>query len=348
MDIRKSNAAAQQHLPLFCVGTVVMQKGDLVFIIPHLGEQMLKISGPPANIVRGIYLGLSFDAIEEDLKRQYTDKCDARNMINRLLAELTRRNLFLSEEQQTHEGNGWLLSSINQVFVRTAMRNVQSQSGRGLYLGMLSSCITLFLLVWGLLMFNINISEVKLASAPDIADIIVLIIGVFSWLAVHELAHIFFAGTHGVSISAWGVKRFGGMLPLPFVDTRRAWVIDRWKHAQIALAGPLFDVFILALLLGAELFLPVLPGGVHLIIIFGMIMLMSNINPCKESDLALMLQAIARDPELRRKAMMKINHDRQDAAVVGHYRIVIFCYVLIFITLVISVVFQVALPFMLT
>jgi putative peptide zinc metalloprotease protein len=133
---------------------------------------------------------------------------------------------------------------------------------------------------------------------------LVFLLGRFSVVAVHELAHGLVMASYGRRIERAGVKLLL-VFPYAFVDTSEAWLEPRRRRIAISAAGPAADLALGALFsVGCLL---VAPGALRDILFqlaFGAYLgACFNLNPLLDRDGYQILVDVLREPNLRRRAV---------------------------------------------
>ncbi len=324
------NLMKPDEILTFKIGTQVFKRNNSVFIIPPNGTHILKIHGPPMKVIVSLFLGHTRQAIECQLKKMHMGINDSEHLVSNVIAMLSSRNLLEEDSSQgqfSSKDRYGIATLLNSLFLRSEIGQVTGFRTRLYLCGMsilaLVSSIGIVIELTTILMGSWEFIE----SFPNPLELGLIGLGLSLWIVGHETAHAFVAGNYGVGILLAGISRFGGLLPLPYLDIRKAWAIDQWQHAQIAAAGPFFDL--VALYLCLFLSHEINDFGIVFIYIsgFGIIFLISNCNPLRSSDLSLMLEASSQDPELRKKALGQLPSAEGEKVSVDVYRAIIFLFV---------------------
>jgi hypothetical protein len=301
---------------------VLRKKGHLL-LIPDKGAKMLKVSGPPADVVSAIFRGEAMHDTEKLIGEKYSELHEPKEAVQEIIRTLSVRGVLITcRESKTEPSFGEKIAFlINSVVLKRTKHVGFGRFSKGVFIFGICLFVSLYCYcVYSLFEFLNYTKLAGLNFTGMVSTAFSAFLVIVVWFLGHEFSHALVSGRMGVRISSVSIGRFGGLIPLPFMDIRRAWVIDRWSHGMIALSGPLFDVSFMTALLFFSVSARWDVDTAFLVSVFGVIMVLSNSNLFGRSDMALVCEAVTEDPELRLKALGVVNTTTDDIRNIKLYR----------------------------
>ncbi len=111
----------------------------------------------------------------------------------------------------------------------------------------LSALLSVIGIVFALFnLHNLGITGVARALLDQPALLLVMLVLLFTEIALHELAHSLASGLQGLKPGGFGVGLLWRVVPVFFTDTRNSYMLDnKYRRSAIFLAGPIVDLMAL-------------------------------------------------------------------------------------------------------